>query len=99
MRRIGLHMYVTVDGRAGFVRYPGWDDLVPDVKRDFADMWTHHYATTDTIILGRCTYEASAAFWPMANRRPGEPKWFVDHRRLMDRCTKVVFLHDLKEGS
>jgi len=99
MRKIQLHRYLSLDGRAEFPQYPGWDDLGPEARRNFAEMWSDHYAATDTIILGRRAYEGAAAFWPYANRKPGEPRFFLDHRRFMDRCVKAVFSHDMTQAN
>lgn len=46
---------------------------------------------TDTILLGRVTYEAMANYWPLAFKEPGRKKGDVEFAHMMNSYQKIVF--------
>lgn len=95
MRRISIRMYATLDGFAEFVKYPGSDDPDANQGADFRIMWADHYDSTDTILFGRKSYEATAGFWPTSKWTEG-PKLLRDHSAWMESTPKIVFSNTLK---
>lgn len=96
-RRISLRMYMTIDGHAEFPKYPGSDDPPSYPDPNFSDMWSKHYESIDTIILGRRAYDDWAAFWPPSKRTDKDPKDYVDFSKFVSSCKKVVFSNSLTE--
>ena len=93
MRKIIVQEYVTVDG---FIEDPNdlqmrWvtSHFNGDLAREIAE-WT---AGTDTILLGRKTYEILSAYWPSDMAKKIDPIMF-DH---MNNAQKIVFSKTLKD--
>lgn len=95
MRKLTMHMYTTLDGRAEFPKYPdsGVDPEIGDPA--FKEMWIDRYDSVDTLIFGRKAYEAHYAFWPESNRKPTDPKFMFDFSRWKEKVQKVVFSNSL----
>jgi dihydrofolate reductase len=86
VRRIVLQMMTTLDGRLD-------DPLawVHDVADDQYRAIERFYATYDTVLVGRTTYEEMAAYWPGAlDDEAGTETNRAMARRMRD-CRKVVF--------
>jgi dihydrofolate reductase len=98
MRRIAIRMYTTLDGFAEFPKYPGSDDADANQGADFRLMWSDQYATTDLILFGRKSYEATSAFWPTSKWTQG-PKMLQEHSAWMEHTPKVVFSNTLKTAT
>lgn len=97
MRRLTLQMYVTLDGYAEFPEYPGAGDTPPGEEDPSTEMWGKNWASTDTLVFGRQTYEQWADFWPATKRTPAESPYYHEMSRFADSAQKIVFSRTLKE--
>jgi dihydrofolate reductase len=95
VRKLTMHMYTTLDGRAEFPKYPTTDSDPEVADPAFQEMWIDRYQTVDTLLFGRKAYEAHAAFWPVENRTPSDPKFLHDFSRWKQKVRKVVFSRTL----
>ena len=105
MRRITMFNRVSLDG--SFASADGklvW--MVPDDELD--EIGASASGSTDTLLLGRKTYEMFASFWPKALRDPNVPDPHGAQRRSaqqgtfaasLERMTKLVFSRTLSEVS
>ncbi len=93
-RKVRVTMYMTLDGFAALAAGP--DD--PEGEREFWDaMWKGPMANTDTLLLGRTTYEGWAQFWP--SRVDDENEHWKAFARFSNRVEKVVFSKSLPSAS
>ena len=87
-------MFMTLDGFAALAAGP--DD--PEAERQFWDaMWNGPMGDVDTLLLGRKTYEAWAAFWPGFVDADNE-HWRA-FARFSTRVEKVVFSRTLRSAT
>ncbi|MFX3634305.1 MAG: dihydrofolate reductase family protein [Candidatus Pristimantibacillus sp.] len=77
MRKVKVSMYVTLDG---FMDNPAW--TAPYFNEEVGNFQTDLLFSSDTLLLGRVTYEGMAAAWPtmtddvgFADRMNGYPKY------------------------
>ena len=90
MRKLKVIEYVTLDGvmedpgPAGDFKYRGW--TVPYWNDEMAAAQSKELFASDALLLGRVTYEAFAAAWPL---RSGDP--FTDK---MNSMKKFVASHN-----
>lgn len=90
-RKVTVTMYMTLDGFAALADGP--DD--PEGDREFWEaMWTGPMDNVDTLLLGRKTYEAWAAFWP--GLVDTDNVHWRDFARFSTRAEKVVFSRTLQ---
>lgn len=82
-------MFMTLDGVAEFPDYP--EDPEPNAPGEAPPMWASRLDSTDTLLLGRRTYEKWAAFWPRWKDEPTAGKFMREFSRYADRAEKVVF--------
>lgn len=94
MRRISLHMYMTIDGYAYFPDYPGAKGFEDDNIN--YEMWEKHWPNIDTTIFGRKSYEEGAAFWPSSNRKKSEHPFYHAFSKFLDQTNKIVITTTLK---
>lgn len=92
MRKVLMIMFMTIDGRAQFPSYPNAGD--PTVEED--PLWRPRYHSIDTLLLGRHSYDAWAAFWPARKNEPKASDWQKQFSRFADGATKVVFSKSLE---
>jgi dihydrofolate reductase len=96
MRKVLILMSMTLDGVAEYPEYveePG--STGPD---EGPLLWTARMGTTDTLLLGRRTYEKWADFWPRWKNDPSAGKFMQEFSRFADRTDKVVFSKTLKSA-
>lgn len=93
-RTVRVTMYMTLDGFAALADGP--DD--PEGDRQFWEaMWDGPMANTDTLLLGRTTYEAWAGFWP--SHVDDENEHWRAFARFSTRVEKVVFSKTLRSAT
>ena len=96
MRKITANVYMTLDGRGVFPKYPG-SDLVPtEVDALFRHMWYDRFDDVTTVIMGRRSFLGHQRTWSEKAVKPGEPKWLLEYRRYLDRVEKICLSHRLK---
>ncbi len=98
-RKITANLYMTIDGRGEFPKYPGWD--LPTGDRDepdefFRQMWTNRYDDVTTVIMGRRSFVGHRNTHSEKNRKPNDPKFMFEYSRFLDRVDKVCLSHRLK---
>ena len=89
MRKVLIHMYMTLDGIA---EIPDDGEAAGTTAGDEGPpMWESRMETTDTLLLGRRTYEKWAGFWPQWKNEPSAGRFMQEFSRFTDRVEKVVF--------
>lgn len=94
MRKIIVSMNVTLDGfMAGINGELDWH--FPLWNEEMSLYICHQLGKTDTILLGRRSYERMARYWPVRTFTGVE----LEYAELMNNHTKVVFSHTLENAS
>ncbi|RRB07326.1 dihydrofolate reductase family protein [Larkinella rosea] len=94
MRKVKLQIQISLDGFVAtqtgeqYWMSWNWDDILNQYVADLAD-------TTDTMLIGRVTYEGMANYWPDAATNPDADKDEAAFAKKMNAITKVVFSHTL----
>lgn len=96
MRKVQILMFMTLDGVAEFPDYG--EDPGSSATDEGPPMWESRMDATDTLLLGRRTYEKWAAFWPRWKNDPSAAKFLKEFSRFADRAEKVVFSRTLKSA-
>ncbi len=100
MRKVTANVYMTLDGRGEFPKYPGYD--LPSGDRDdpdefFRRMWTDRYSDVTTVVMGRRSFTGHRRVHSLKGRKPNDPKFLFDYSRFLDRVEKVCLSHRLKK--
>jgi dihydrofolate reductase len=96
MRQVLILMFMTLDGVAEFPDYV--EDAGSNAAGEGPPMWDSRMDSTDTLLLGRQTYEKWAGFWPRWKNDPAAGKFMREFSRFADRAEKVVFSKTLKSA-
>jgi dihydrofolate reductase len=96
MRKVLILMFMTLDGVAEFPDYG--DDADSNAPDDGPPMWNSRMDSTDTLLLGRLTYEKWALYWPGQQNDPSATPFQKKFSRFADRVEKVVFSKTLKSA-
>jgi dihydrofolate reductase len=96
MRRITANVYMTLDGRGEFPKYPGSDRPSTEVNALFRHMWYDRFDDVTTVIMGRRSFLGHQRTWSEKARKPGESNWLLEYRRYLDRVEKICLSHRLK---
>ena len=106
MRKILLKMFITLDGYAAFPKLPdilfGNNSLEKrKLEWDEIDklMWTDHWQTIDTLILGRAAFLDWQDYWPKARFNPNAPKFEKEFSSFADKAQKVVFSKTIEHST
>jgi len=99
-RKVTANLYMTLDGRGEFPKYPGSD--VPSGDPDepdefFRKMWTDRFADVTTVVMGRRSFTGHRRVHSLKGRKPKDPKFLFDYSRFLDRVDKVCLSHRLKK--
>ena len=97
-RKITVNMYMTLDGYGEFPKYPGSDIRSEEPGEGFTDMWINRYASVDTILYGRRSYEGHLAVHSELARKESDPKYLFEFSRFLDRSQKIVLSLFLKKA-
>jgi dihydrofolate reductase len=93
LRTVRILMFMTLDGVAEFPEYV--EEAEGSDSGEGPPMWTSRMESTDTLLLGRRTYEKWAAFWPRWKNEPSAGAFMQEFSRFADRAEKVVFSKSL----
>jgi dihydrofolate reductase len=96
-RKITANVYMTLDGRGEFPKYPGSDRPSREANALFRHMWISRYDDVTTVIMGRRSFLGHRRVWSGKARKPGEPPFYFDYSNFLDRSDKVCLSHRLKE--
>ena len=90
MRKVVVSMNVTLDGfMSGSNCELDWH--FKSWTREMADLLYEQLSKADTIILGRITFNAMAAYWPIKAMDLSFPREDLAFANLMNSYTKLVF--------
>jgi dihydrofolate reductase len=96
-RKITANLFMTLDGRGGFPKYPGWKRPSPDEPTTlWKEMWLNRFDDVTTVIMGRRSFLGHSRVWTEKARKPTDPKYLRDYARFMDQVDKVCLSHRLK---
>ena len=96
-RKVTVNMYMTVDGRGEFPKYPGSDVVPKKPDAQFTEMWVKRYRSVDTVVMGRRSFEGHLRVHSEAARKPEDPEYMFEYSRWLDRVQKICLSHLLKE--
>jgi dihydrofolate reductase len=96
MRKVTANVYMTLDGRGVFPKYPGWDRDTGESNPLFEQMWIPRYRDVTTVVMGRRSFLGHRKVWTAKARKPGDPKYAHDFARFLDRVDKVCLSRRLK---
>jgi len=96
MRKITANIYMTLDGRGAFPRYPGWDRDSGETNPLFDQMWIPRYDDVTTVVMGRRSFVGHRKVWTETARKPNDPKYALNFARFLDRVDKVCLSSRLK---
>lgn len=99
MRKITANLYMTIDGRGEFPKYPGSD--LPSGKPGepdefFREMWTNRFSDVTTVVMGRRSFIGHRRVHSVKGRKPNDPEFMFDYSRFLDKVEKVCLSHRLK---
>ncbi len=99
-RKVTANLYMTIDGRGEFPKYPGWDK--PSGDRDdpdefFRRMWTDRFDDVSTVVMGRRSFLGHHRTFALTARKPNDPKFMTDYCRFLDRVEKICLSHRVKK--
>lgn len=63
------------------------------------DQAAHEGSMSDTLLLGRLTYEMFAGYWPPIADDPNAPEWNRTLSRELNQMTKVVFSTTMQDAA
>lgn len=95
-RRITANLYMTIDGRGAFPKYPGCDRVSKEADDFWRFMWTSRFDDVTTVIMGRRSYVGHRKVWTEKARKPTDPQYLIDYARFLDRVEKVCLSSRLK---
>jgi dihydrofolate reductase len=96
-RKITASLYMTLDGRGGFPKYPGWDRPETNEPSEmWKQMWLNRIDDVTTVIMGRRSFLGHARVWTEKARKPSDPKYLHDYSRYLDRVEKICLSRRLK---
>jgi dihydrofolate reductase len=100
MRKVILSMMMSLDG---FIEGPNGEmDWLPPFNDEekwkdiHEEMWTQ-LNSTDTILLGRITYQIWEEYWPAVAKNPSSIKNDLKFSQYVDKTQKIVFSKTLKK--
>jgi len=99
-RKVTANLYMTLDGRGEFPKYPGSDLPSGDPNEPdefFQKMWTDRYSDVTTVVMGRRSFTGHLRVHSLKARKPDAPKFMFDYSRFLERVEKVCLSHRLKK--
>lgn len=98
MRKITANVYMTLDGRGEFPKYPGSDRPSRTANALFRHMWIARYGDVTTVVMGRRSFLGHRRVWSAKARKPGDPKFKHDYSHYLDNVDKVCLSRRLKSA-
>jgi dihydrofolate reductase len=95
-RKITASLYMTIDGRGGFPKYPGSDRPSNEPNDFWREFWLNRFDDVTTVIMGRRSFVGHRRVWTEKARKEGDPQFFWDYSRYLDGVDKVCLSHRLK---
>ncbi|MGP8158807.1 MAG: dihydrofolate reductase family protein [Thermoplasmata archaeon] len=88
-RKITASLYMTLDGRGAFPKYPGSDRETKVPNDMWREMWINRFDDVTTVIMGRRSFTGHRRVWTEKARQPDDAQYLVDYSRWLDRVDKV----------
>lgn len=95
-RKVTANLYMTIDGRGAFPKYPGSDRVSKEADDFWREMWINRFDDVTTVIMGRRSFTGHRRVWTEKARKPEDPQYLVDYARWLDRVEKVCLSTRLK---
>ncbi len=96
VRKVTANVYMTLDGRGAFPKYPGSERPSRKPTALFRHMWIARYDDVTTVVMGRRSFLGHRRVWSGKARKPSDPPYQVDYSRFLDRVDKVCLSRSLK---
>lgn len=99
-RKVTANVYMTIDGRGEFPKYPGSDlpTAAPGEPDEFfRRMWTDRYSDVTTVVMGRRSFTGHYRVHSLKGRKPDAPKFLHDYSRFLESVEKICLSHRLKK--
>jgi dihydrofolate reductase len=96
MRKVTANVYMTLDGRGEFPKYPGSDRETRTINALFRHMWAARYDDVTTVVMGRRSFLGHHRVWTTKARDPKDPKFLFDYSRYLDNVDKVLLSRTVK---
>lgn len=98
-RRITANLYMTMDGRGAFPKYPGSDRVTKEASEMWREMWLNRFDDVTTVIMGRRSFLGHHRVWTESARKPSDAKYLRDYARWLDRVDKVCLSRRLRSST
>jgi dihydrofolate reductase len=95
-RKITASLYMTLDGRGGFPKYPGSDRPSKEPNDFWREFWLNRFDDVTTVIMGRRSFVGHRRVWTEKARKESDPQFFWDYSRYLDKVDKICLSHRLK---
>ena len=95
-RKITANVYMTLDGRGEFPKYPEVKRKLTEPNALFRHMWFDRFDDVTTVIMGRRSFLGHRRVWTEKARKPTDPKYLIDYARWLDHVDKVCLSKHLK---
>lgn len=95
-RSLTVNLYMTLDGRGEFPRYPGSDTSPEQPSEAWKQMWSNRYDSVDLVIMGRRSFEGHRDVHSEKARKPDDQWYMFDYSRFLDRVQKICLSRTLK---
>src|SRR6476660_341222 len=89
MRKITANVYMTLDGRGAFPKYPEAERPATEPTSLFRHLWYDRFEDVTTVVMGRRSFLGHQRTWSEKALDPSEPAWLLDYRRYLDHVDKV----------
>ncbi len=94
-RKITANLYMTLDGRGAFPKYPGSERGRSEPNEMWREMWLNRFDDVTTVVMGRRSFLGHRKVWTEKARKPSDPKYRFDYSRWLDRVDKVCLSNRL----
>ena len=98
-RKVTANVYMTLDGRGAFPKYPGSDRPTEGAPALFRDMWISRYDDVTTVVMGRRSFTGHQKVWSGTARKPEDAKFMHEYSAYLDRVEKICLSHKLKSST
>lgn len=95
-RKVTANLYMTLDGRGEFPKYPNSDRVTPEINDFMREFWANRYDDVTTVVMGRRSFLGHRDVHSEKARKPTDPDYMFDYSRYLDRVEKVCLSHRLK---
>jgi dihydrofolate reductase len=94
-RKITANIYMTLDGRGAFPKYPGWDRPSSGPNGLWREFWLNRFDDVTTVVMGRRSFLGHSKVWTEKARKPTDAQHLIDYARWLDRVDKVCLSNRL----